>query len=439
MASQPSLPSVHEAIVALRHLDRLISGALFGDSCDIIEKSDPSAILINAARLLPSLKLPAATIEELEEVAVSLWNASSQAMNAEVRATAFWALNLATSKTASGHTKILRAAFSAARSCMEADLLDSALKILEASAQRLDSLKRPTLLIDQDRLYGIATEYYMLRAHLEFLKCRPDIADHLFARAPLANRLGNRDLVIKTCYRAGIDALVVDLNAATMWLQRAVEQVELSIAKNETTSGDIGIWNIRCRATLVRAYLATKKISRRRDIKNQLENLKRSNGDALSVMVLEIEVIRQDEKPDCQRILEVLKSIMESPGLTHQGWELPDFATEAFHSMVSNIPSKNTELLRRTFLRLVSLSTSLAKSSHTCIDAVGKGAQILGSRADVELGEDIVQAVVMLIWKRIEAEVAASAFGIAEQWGLQILEGNIFGCLSDSNKLAVMK
>lgn len=84
----------------------------------------------------------------------------------------------------------------------------------------------------------------------EFLKCRPDIADHLFAKAPLANRLGNRDLVIETCYNAGIGALVTDPNVATMWLQRAVEQVELSIAKNETTSGDIGIWNIRCRATL---------------------------------------------------------------------------------------------------------------------------------------------------------------------------------------------
>lgn len=84
----------------------------------------------------------------------------------------------------------------------------------------------------------------------EFLKCRPDIADHLFARAPIGNRLENRDLVIETCYNAGIDALVTDLKAATMWLQRAVEQVELSIAKNETPSGDIGIWNIRCRATL---------------------------------------------------------------------------------------------------------------------------------------------------------------------------------------------
>jgi hypothetical protein len=76
----------------------------------------------------------------------------------------------------------------------------------------------------------------------EFLKCRPDIADHLFAKAPpLVNRLGNRDLVIETCYNAGIGALVTDLNVATVWLQFAVEQVELSITRNETTSADIGI------------------------------------------------------------------------------------------------------------------------------------------------------------------------------------------------------
>lgn len=64
--------------------------------------------------------------------------------------------------------------------------------------------------------------------------------------------------------------------------------------------------------------------------------------------------------------------------------------------MLSNVPSEKTEFLRRTFLRLVSLSNSLAKNSHTCIHAVRKGAQILGSRPDVELGEDIVQAVVMV-------------------------------------------
>jgi hypothetical protein len=106
-----------------------------------------------------------------------------------VRATVFWALNLATSKTASGHTKIVRAAAAAARSCIgrfleqkalqwrlvlthtvEANLPDMALKILEASVQRLDSLKSPTLLIDQDRLNDITTEYYMLRVRLVWIE-----------------------------------------------------------------------------------------------------------------------------------------------------------------------------------------------------------------------------------------------------------------------------
>lgn len=73
---------------------------------------------------------------------------------------------------------------------------------------------------------------------------------------------------------------------------------------------------------LVRAYLATKNVTRRKDIEKEMENLKRvsqnsllfyflicltmfqSNSDALSVLVLEIEVIRQNETPDCQRLLE---------------------------------------------------------------------------------------------------------------------------------------
>ncbi|KAJ5974525.1 hypothetical protein N7481_011735 [Penicillium waksmanii] len=233
------------------------------------------------------------------------------------------------------HIKILKVEFAAARSSMEADQLDSALKILEASAQRLDSLKSPARSIDQAQLHGIVAEYYMLRVRLEFLKCRPDIADHLFARAPIGNRLGNRDLVIETCYNAGIDALGTDLNAATMWLQRAVEQVELSIAKIETSSGDIGIWNIRCRATLVRAYLATKNVSRRKDIEKEMENLKRSNSDALSVMVLEIEVIRQDETPDCQRLLEVDVKSIPCEQCKYPDDELEYLAVRAFNQALN--------------------------------------------------------------------------------------------------------
>lgn len=82
------------------------------------------------------------------------------------------------------HIKILRAELAAARSSMgkflkrntiqrlkltrttDADLLDSALKILETTAQRLNSLKSSTLSIDQDQLDDIATEYYMLRVRL---------------------------------------------------------------------------------------------------------------------------------------------------------------------------------------------------------------------------------------------------------------------------------
>jgi hypothetical protein len=68
--------------------------------------------------------------------------------------------------------------------------------------------------------------------------------------------------------------------------------------------------------------------------------------------------------------------------------------------MLSKIPPDKTEFIGRTFLRLVSRSIFLAGSSKTpqpsCVLAVSKGAQILGSRPDVELGEEIIQAVAMV-------------------------------------------
>jgi hypothetical protein len=75
----------------------------------------------------------------------------------------------------------------------------------------------------------------------------------------------------------------------------------LSIAKNEKTLGDIGIWNLRCRATLgtsptigistganlnmlVRAYLATREVFQREEIKEQMENLKRVSRNLVAFL-----------------------------------------------------------------------------------------------------------------------------------------------------------
>lgn len=66
----------------------------------------------------------------------------------------------------------------------------------------------------------------------------------------MGNRLSNRDIVIETCYNAGTQALTSNMDIGIEWLERAVEQVELAIAKDEMTSGSIGTWNLRSRATL---------------------------------------------------------------------------------------------------------------------------------------------------------------------------------------------
>ncbi|OJJ58950.1 hypothetical protein ASPSYDRAFT_150719, partial [Aspergillus sydowii CBS 593.65] len=127
-----------------------------------------------------------------------------------------------------GNYRSLELAFKAAKTCTEHGLTDLSQNIMESAAARLDLMGSSRVETDMVKLEIFTIEYYMLRIYLAWSQERPDIADHLFSKAPESKSTEQQKVVVDTCYSIGEAALrKCQYDTATTWLGRALTVCEL--------------------------------------------------------------------------------------------------------------------------------------------------------------------------------------------------------------------
>ncbi|KAJ5805270.1 hypothetical protein N7474_011157 [Penicillium riverlandense] len=438
---------------------------------------------------------PTASCCELDSAATALWNTCAQASKARekneealkllsrARALAFAVLDIAApARPSVGHLRALKAALKAARGCLgtpnlylrdlvwQADLeadseqLDLSLKVLGAGAQRLDSLENSNTQMDKSHLQSVATEYYMLRIQLAWLRGRPDIAEHLLSKAPAAVMIEDRKIITETCYNVGNAALSASqYDIAVQWLSRASEQIDILDSESHDHLGaGLNDLKLLVRHTLVRAYMCIDTPESREALTRQLTLLKADAGDTPSVLFLELEILCRGEKPDrgdgfkgtssvyCRlatdinHVAALLTDIVSCMNPSDENLRLAfyyienhtssslDFTVHILQSLlVRLLPFHVPAWVERCFLSLVWL---LRSSNEKCLELIRDMIKKLETHGHSPLSMGATHATLIVIWKQMDSAVRKKQLAIAEKWGVLAVDTKIFESCSKSNR-----
>ncbi|KAJ5651376.1 Meiosis specific protein SPO22 [Penicillium longicatenatum] len=379
---------------------------------------------------------------EIDRIGTDLWNACrltlcsrandkrEHVVLSRVSAFAFFLIDFGTPKTASGHVRVLRAAFTAARFSIENAELELALSIMAVAAQRLEGLKASTPPIDLEIFQSFVAENFTYRMQLEYLKGRPEFAEHLFSKVPKTYSINNGELVVQVLYNIGCHAIASSQNGvAIKWLERAVTRVDECNEHSKHERSGIEHLELLVRHSLVRSYLSMETSETKEKMKAQLKVLKEKYGGNPAVIFLQLEILRPKDEEETADAMGYLK----------YGGDLnEDHALQTFQLLLKHVPLIRTDWVERSFIALVSQALSTSLPEETKIEVICDTAQILNSRGFEMMSEPATHAVLAFIWKHISTGFETNS-SVAQKWCLTALNTKLFEACSSANRIQIQK
>ncbi|BCS26477.1 uncharacterized protein APUU_51188S [Aspergillus puulaauensis] len=337
-----------------------------------------------------------------------------------------------------GNFRSLELAFKAAKACIEHGLTDLSQNIIESAATRLDLMEASKAETDMVRLEDFTTEYYMLRIYLAWTQERPDIADHLFSKAPETKTTEQQKVIVDTCYSIGEAELrKCQYDTAATWLGRALAVCEL-------WPGD---WQgLRDKKLLVfhayaRSNLHLTTATAESQLRRALNFLRTEHGNSFPILIFSLEVFNKKGEFN-EEYFETLKnSIKEMENddasvkiVYHYITEIGNSSLEHYFGACEqlldklaslNIDSKD-QWMEKIFVSFIwVLTNTTSNEDHSPVHAEA-AAQILTDCGLDKPSENTTQASLILIWKYIDTMLSKGSTFIAEQWCRFILKHSIF-------------
>ncbi|KAJ5525632.1 hypothetical protein N7494_012282 [Penicillium frequentans] len=400
---------------------------------------------------------------EIDSIGTDLWNTCRLTLCSRVeekrehialsrvRAFAFLLIDHGTSNTASGHARVLRAAFTAARFCIEDAELELALSIMTVVAQRLENLKASTPAIDLETFQSFVAENFAFRVQLHYLEGRLDLAEHLFGKVPKTYSINNGETVVQIFYNIGCHALAsVQNNVAIKWLERAAIRVDECNEHPKPKRTGFDHLELLVRHNLARTYMSMDTSQTKEKMAEQLQILKEKYGGNPAVIFLQLETLRPENEEDKAEFFKVLGWVFTGLQFTERSFELAmrylkyggelseDHVLQAFQLLLKHVPLARTDWVDRSFIALVSQALSTSLGEHTKIEVICDAAQILNSRGFKMLSEQATHAALAFIWKHISTGFETN-YSVAQKWCLIALNTTIFEACSYTNRVQIQK
>ncbi|KAJ5785015.1 Meiosis specific protein SPO22 [Penicillium pulvis] len=355
-----------------------------------------------------------------------------------VRAFAFLLIDHGTSNTASGHARVLRAAFTAARFCIEDAELELALSIMTVVAQRLENLKASTPAIDLEIFQSFVAENFAFRVQLHYLEGHLDLAEHLFGKVPKTYSIKNGETVVQIYYNIGYHAFASFQNdVAIKWLERAATRIDECNEHLKPKRSGFDHLELLVRHTLARIYKSMDTSETKDKMAEQLQILKEKYGGNPAVIFLQLETLRPANEEDKAEFFKgCLAGAMRY--LKYGGDLSEDHVLQAFQLLLKHVPLARTDWVDRSFIALVSQALSTSLGEHTKIEVICDAAQILNSRGFETLSEQATHAALAFIWKHISTGFETD-YSVAQEWCLIALNTKIFEACSYTNKIQIQK
>ncbi|OJJ01545.1 hypothetical protein ASPVEDRAFT_150369 [Aspergillus versicolor CBS 583.65] len=407
-------------------------------------------------RTLPRLPLLAeaaskSTRQQLDNEGAKLWNIHALRMRdtkkknnnekvllCKVKALAYAMLEAAAPKTGPGNYRCLELAFKAAKTCIEYGLTDLSQNIMESAAARLDLMKAPEVETDIVKLEFFSTEYYMLRIYLAWSQGRPDIADHLFSKAPEAKTTEQERVLVDTCYRIGEAALLkCEYNTATTWLSRALAVCELWPGGGQGLNDKkLLVFHAYARSNL---YATTA--SSESQLRKALSFLRTEHGNSFPVLIFSLEVLNKKGEFN-EEYFETLKASIKEMNscdtsvkivyhyITKIGSSSLEHFFEASEQLLNKLATlgidSKDQWMEKIFVSVIWVLTNTTSNEDHPPDRAETAAQILAECGLDKPSGNVTQASLILIWKYIDTMLSKGSTFLAEKWCQFILKHSIF-------------
>ncbi|KAJ5732152.1 hypothetical protein N7493_003633 [Penicillium malachiteum] len=398
---------------------------------------------------------------DLDRPGTDLWNACREASAqcagpgsrrksiSEVQGIAASMINRGTSNTATGHVRVLKVVLSAVRFLLENVQLKLALGNLTVAARRLEALRLVSSSVDGVLFQSLTAEYYMLRAKLACMECRPDLAEFHFSQTPPVKSIKNAGMVIKTCFEIGCDPLLTRGNRLKIrWLQRAVDLFdECSQDKEREEQIPVHV-GLTLRHTLVQTHLSVNTEKAYEKLQQHLKVLKMVSSmdheTDHNVLFLILDVIRCVPNPDSHEYFRVLYEIVTTMPLTRDAvnqitpyfdFSKPDNGSlmiSTFKEFLLLLTEQQPDMIQHAFLCFIHVAVDSELPEEDKILGISEGVKALHEKGVKPLSQADAHVVYALAGRQIETQWRDGHYPQAQQWCQFLVDASLTLLLESS-------
>ncbi|KAL1305107.1 hypothetical protein AAFC00_002037 [Neodothiora populina] len=408
------------------------------------------------------------SIEELETLGRSLWNASiplrqqsfgTMAFLPKLRVFAFYLLDMAYQalhKRRHGSTdnlvRVLRVALKAGKLCIERNQLDLCGRLFERAASYVETQDREQKpkadphdqagRVTDGILEELVAEYYLLRGGLAWKNGRNDLVEYWLSKAIIRGDLGNSaELVEKKAdllYEIGQEALKNKQNSvAVQWLQRSRDSIDTLDA--EALSPDFCELRFAVLSELIRALIASKdeeSLARASDMLSMLQV--EDTEFKMSTCLLQLDLFSTQIPVDTEAFLSVLCRIIQTAHMIESNFQTimhlihklrkanekdssvdttsADLACRAIDCLLPRIfETGNQEWLERVAVVKILVLTSVQPTSNFTDTLQNMFDEILQSTGR-PFSPEATHAAQSLLWRKVDMTPLAQHDRSPELW-----------------------
>ncbi|KAJ9210312.1 hypothetical protein DTO166G4_8087 [Paecilomyces variotii] len=351
--------------------------------------------------------------------------------------------------------RLLEVALRTARLCIEIEQFPISLRILEIAAVHVERLHASHIQSGCGIGKYLVQEYYILRIMLYWRQNRLDLVEHMFSKLKEYRTHHNLEAagnLADACYRIGKWLLSNhDLHAAIIWFERALGSAGDSQMLQHQEC-DANSTRLVTQQALVRAHLELNTEESRVRITELLASLDEEHGNAISTLMLKLEVIVRGSSFDSSAYYDTLLKTIHTLQPTDKNTEMilyyihklrnqsVELSAEAFRQLLvqKTIPTGNRSSIESVFLGLLwSIATSpshLPNGLDILIDAVTKTNEGWGK----PLSATCSHASLILIWKKVDFASSQGNYEEAERWS-QFAQHLIFQQCKEVNRAKIKR